>query len=508
MNVCMFSGHWSQQLTMSWNEKLNCLTLISIPFKAIGINSGNAADGYSRYQAIGGWWHLPLLQLQLVSHRQHHQYLKHPGWTQALLDITFMRSTLTLKWCWWHWCYLEVDAERVKIVRPCELRRHHSEDSLLSVSLLGDWDLRPEHGLSALDLLPAAAAADDCSLHLNLVSLWCLPSSCWLTSRAGFCPTGATTTFGSCQNWLGLTQTHSSSKLSAPRSLTDCCVSVRWRGGKCLESNGGIAYQKWKPAVRMRYMAPHPSCRAASGPTWNKWTFLDQIEVGSGRRSLLTVFCKPDISVAQFWVVNRLLRRCNRELCGAVWCAPAALWEVTWPEFWSRDQILVTWPNKRLPGDAGSPARRTTRSDQGHAAGREGQIKTQRTYEPSAHQSHCHRRPENTFATRASRIPSDCFVHVERSVGVRPSLASVEKRNFATRAAAAAANQRQPSLSCLPTMAGSGKSLQLWTSGRKEASGWLDGASNTQDMDCWYVLLQNHVRPPFPCKLVETGSCC
>ena len=34
--------------------------------------------------------------------------------------------------------YLEVDAERLKIVRPCELRRHHSEDSLLSVPLLGD----------------------------------------------------------------------------------------------------------------------------------------------------------------------------------------------------------------------------------------------------------------------------------------------------------------------------------------------------------------------------------
>lgn len=34
--------------------------------------------------------------------------------------------------------YLEVDAERLKIVRPRELRRHHSEDSLLSVPLLGD----------------------------------------------------------------------------------------------------------------------------------------------------------------------------------------------------------------------------------------------------------------------------------------------------------------------------------------------------------------------------------
>ena len=111
-----------------------------IPFKAIGtsISAGNAADGYgSGYHAIARW---RLLQLELVSHRppigghqhvQRHQYLIPPRLTQVLsysfsgehetkLDIESDVGDIGVS-------YLEVDAERLKIVRPCELRRHPSE---------------------------------------------------------------------------------------------------------------------------------------------------------------------------------------------------------------------------------------------------------------------------------------------------------------------------------------------------------------------------------------------
>ena len=122
---------------------------MAFSFKAIGtsINAGNAADGYGRYHAIGGWWHLSLLQPELVSHRpaismfntintlnlqDRLKYLKIYSSENHKIMVDIENDVADIG------VYLEVDAERLKIVRPCELRRHHSEDSLLSVPLLGD----------------------------------------------------------------------------------------------------------------------------------------------------------------------------------------------------------------------------------------------------------------------------------------------------------------------------------------------------------------------------------
>ena len=102
---------------------------------------------------------------------------------------------------------------------------------------------------------------------------------------------------------------------------------------------------------------------------------------------------------------------------------------------WSRDRNcghvtrnLVTWPNKPPPGDAGSRAGCTTRSDQGHTAGRDGRhrgLATLLTQAPSI------------FGPMSKHFPHSIRIHLCCSFSWHspddgPSLTSVEKRNFAT----------------------------------------------------------------------------
>ena len=94
------------------------------PFKAIrtSVKFGDAVDGYRRYHAIGRW-QLWLLKLEFVNHRRSAGSRLSKS-TQTDSHGFQQGSKVGNCFCF---CYLEVNAEGLKIVGPSELRRHPSE---------------------------------------------------------------------------------------------------------------------------------------------------------------------------------------------------------------------------------------------------------------------------------------------------------------------------------------------------------------------------------------------
>ena len=96
------------------------------------------------------------------------------------------------------------------------------------------------------------------------------------------------------------------------------------------------------------------------------------------------------------------------ERCGDVTENSVELFDVVRPPCgWSRDQNCGHVTKQAAAGRRWQPGRRTTRSDQGHAAGREGQNRDPEglcwTSDPNAHRHPCDSPPENMFATDSPR---------------------------------------------------------------------------------------------------------